>query len=126
MKLLIKVIIFALIACVMLFTCPEKEKHVDKLTQEIVELSKGSLKNESDPGLLEDIGSAIVGTIGEKVARLYVNSQLEVDNYALFSVGKMYYNGEKRMVTFGIFNHVFCIAKVYELRDEIKKKHVTN
>lgn len=123
MKKLIKnIVVFTILAGVMIFTCPEREKHVDKLTQEIVELSKESLKNESDPNLLEEIGGAIVGTIGEKVVNLYVSSQLEVDNYALFSVGKMYYDGEKRMVTIGVFNHVFCIAKVYELRDEIKNK----
>ena len=121
MKKLIKIIlVLGVLAGIMLFTCPEEEKHVDKLTNEIVESAQEN-QNGEEAGLLEELGNAIFGTISEKVVRVYVKSQLEVEDYYLLNVGKMYYDGEKRVVTLGAFNHVFSMVKAYELLDEIKE-----
>lgn len=118
MKKLIKcVIVLVILAGVMMFTCPEEERHIEKMTQEIV---KSSQDNNEDAGFLESIGNAITGTIGEAVVKVYVKSQLKVDNYYVLNVGKMYYDGEKRVVTIGAFNHVFCLVKAYDLLDEIE------
>jgi len=118
MKKLIKsIIVLVILAGVMLFTCPEEEKHFEKMTQEIV---KSSQENNEDARLLESIGNAIAGTISEAVVKVYVKSQLKVDNYYVLNVGKMYYDGEKRVVTIGAFNHVFCLVKAYDLLDEIQ------
>ena len=117
MKKLIKtILVLAILAGVMLFTCPEEEKHVEKLTKEIV---KSSQENNEDAGILESIGNAITGTLSETVVKVYVKSQLKVENHYVLNVGKMYYDGEKRVVTVGAFNHVFCLVKAYDLLDEI-------
>ena len=121
MRILIKtLIVLGIIAGVMLFTCPEEEKHVDKLTQEMVNSAQGN-QNGGDTDLLEDLGNVIVGTISEKVVRLYVKSQLEVEDYKVLNVGKMYYDGEQRVVTIGAFSHVFCLVKAYDMLDEMEK-----
>ena len=118
MKALIKtLIVLVILAGVMLFTCPEEQKHVEKLTQEIVNFSQ---EDNEDVGFLESIGNAIAGTISEAVVKVYVKSQLKVENYYVLNVGKMYYDGEKRVVTIGAFNHVFCLVKAYDILDEIK------
>ena len=76
MRFLIKtIIVLGIIAGIMLLTCPEEQKHVDKLTQEIYR-----------------------------------------------ELSEMYYDGEKRVVTIGAFNHVFCLVKAYDLMDEIDKR----
>ena len=110
-------IVLVILAGVMLFTCPDEEKHVEKLTQEIV---KSSQVDNEDAGFLESIGNAIAGSINEAVVKVYVKSQLKVENYYVLNVGKMYYDGEKRVVTIGAFNRVFCLVKAYDLLDEIK------
>lgn len=121
MKKLTKIIlVLAILAGIMLFTCPEEEKHVDKLTKDIVEAVQEGQNNGEDSDWLENIGNAIVGTLSEKVVQLYVKSQLKVENYYVLNVGKMYYDGEKRVVTIGAFNHVFCLVKAYDLLDEIE------
>lgn len=121
MRILIKIlIVLGIIAGVMLFTCPEEQKHVDKLTQEIVNSAQGE-QNE-DAGILEELGNVLAGTISEAVARVYVKSQLKVEDYKVLNVGKMYYDGEKRVVTIGAFNHVFCLVKAYDLMDEIDNR----
>lgn len=123
MRFLIKtIIVLGIIAGVMLFTCPEKEEHVDKLTREIVDSAIGDKGNGDEANLLEELGDAIVGTISEAAVRIYVESLLEVEEYKLLNVGKMYYDGENRVVTIGAFNHVFCLVKAYDLKDEIDKR----
>ncbi|MBQ1759889.1 MAG: DUF4359 domain-containing protein [Prevotella sp.] len=118
MKKLIKtIIVLAILAGIMFFTCPEEEKHVEKLTQEIV---KSSQEDNEDASILESIGNAIAGTISETVVKVYVKSQLKVENYYVLNVGKMYYDGDKRVVTIGAFNRVFCLVKAYDLLDEVK------
>ena len=120
MRKLIKIIVvLVILAGIMFFTCPEEEKHVDKLTQKIV-ASTNDQKDDAESNIIEDIGNAIAGTLSEKVVHLYVKSQLKVENYTLLNVGKMNYDGEKRVVTIGAFNHVFCLVKAYDLLDDIK------
>ena len=121
MRKLIKIILLLIVvAGIMFFTCPEEERHIDKLTNEIIETAQKGQNNGEDNDLLENLGNAIVETISEKVVHIYVKSQLKVDNYQIINVGKMYYDGEKRVVTIGAFNHVFCLVKAYDLLDEIK------
>ena len=121
MKKLIKtILVLAIIAGIMYYTCPEEEKHVDKLTQEIVASANDSQKDDGESNIIEDLGNAIAGTISEKVVHLYVKNQLKVENYTLLNVGRMKYEGENRVVTIGAFNHVFCLVKAYDLLDEIK------
>ena len=119
-KLIKSIVVLGILAGIMLFTCPEEKKHVDKLTKEIVASANDSQKDNSESNIIEDIGNAIAGTLSEKVVHLYVKSQLKVDNYYVLNVGKMYYDGDKRVVTIGAFNHVFCLVKAYDLMDEIK------
>ena len=118
-KLIKSIVVLAILAGVMFFTCPEEEKHVDKLTQKIV-ASTNDQKDDAESNIIEDIGNAIAGTLSEKVVHLYVKSQLKVEDYTLLNVGKMNYDGEKRVVTIGAFNHVFCLVKAYDLLDDIK------
>ena len=93
---------------------------MNKLTQEIVASANDSQKDDSESNIIEDIGNAIAGTLSEKVVQLYVKSQLKVENYTLLNVGKMNYDGERRVVTIGAFNHVFCLVKAYDLIDDIQ------
>ena len=116
-KLIRSVLLLGIIAGVMFFTCPEEEKHVDKLTQEIVNSAQDE---QNDSNILEELGNAIAGTLSEAIVKVYVKSQLKVENHYVLNVGKMYYDGEKRVVTIGAFNHVFCLVKAYDLLDEMK------
>ena len=113
------ILLLAVLAGIMFFTVPEEEKHVDKLTKEIVASVKDN--PDDDDSLLEEIGNAIVGAVSEKAVHVYVKNMLTVENYYVVNVGKMHYDGEKRVVTIGAFNHVFCIVKAYDLLDEIKQ-----
>lgn len=120
MKKLIKtILILAIIAVAMVFTCPDREKHVEKISSEMVKSSQEHHDNE-DTGVLQDLGNAILGAVNEKLAHAWVNSQLKVTEYKVVNVGKMYYKGEDRTVSIGAFNHVFCLVKAYDLLEEME------
>ena len=115
MKKLIKtILIIAIIGGVMLFTCPEEEKHVDKVTKELIHQAQTEVgANAEDSDVVEDIlGDLIGGAVSEKLVRLYVENQLVVDDYAVVNVGKMSYKGEEHIVSIGAFNHVFSLMKL--------------
>lgn len=107
MKGLIKtLLVLAVIAVVMMLTCPNEEKHVEKLTKEMTKELKESTDSESLAGMVE---GALVGWVGDDLLRPLIKSTLVVDDYALLTVGKMKGNGKERVVTIGMFGHVFYL-----------------
>ena len=114
MKRIIKtILILAIIAGIMLFTCLDEEKHVDKVTKELIHQAQNEVgANAEDSDTVEDfLGDLIGGKVSEKLVRLYVENQLGVDEYAVANVGKMSYKGEEHIVSIGAFNHVFSLMK---------------
>lgn len=115
-------VVLAIIAGVMFFTCPENEKHVEKVSADVAQYVHENLNKEDESGLLESIvGNAIVGTISDNLVHLYVKNQLKVDDYALLNVGTLRYKGEEHVVSIGAFNHVFSLVKTYKMMGDIKK-----
>lgn len=96
---------------VMAVTCPDKKKH----SEAVSELASVIL-NDAASG--DDSGFAILGAmIGNKLIGAFIDNNLYVDNYILFNVGKLEYNGESNVVSVGAFNHVFT-----QSRDQLRKK----
>lgn len=119
-RLIRTIILLGILAGIMFFTCPEEEKHIDKLTQELVKAAQSN-PSDGETNIIEDLGNAIVGTLGEKAIRLYVQNQLKVENHTILNLGKMKYEGEERVVTIGAFNHVFCLTKAYDMMEELEQ-----
>lgn len=108
-------IALAIIIIVMLFTCPDSGKHVDKVSEDVAEYVQENIGKEDYSGLLESVvGNAIAGTIGENIVRFYIQSQLKVDDYAVLNVGTLKYKGEEHVVSIGAFNHVFSLVNAYK------------
>ena len=117
MKNLIKtILVIGIIAGIMLFTCPEEEKHIDKVTKEFVHMAQEDVgANSSEAGVLEElIGEAIGSSISESLIHLYVKNTLKVDDYKVVTVGKMTYEGDDRIVTIGVLGRVFSLLKLYQ------------
>ena len=94
-------LVVAVLAVILLsLTCPKYEDHRLAVKDEI----NAMVSNAPDEtGLLGSLGKMLVSG----VADLALGQMLEVDNYVLFSVGKINYGGSSRTVSFGILNHVF-------------------
>ena len=107
-KFLLFVLILMIVAGVCVVTCPDKASHrealKDVLNTAITEELSSS--DDSDAGFVM-FGSMIVTGIGG----LMIDNMLKVDNHFVCSIGTMTYDGETRVVSVGIMNHVFTPGK---------------
>lgn len=99
------------ILAVMVLTCPKKEQHVSVLTDNIsYALRSSQSSNKDDANVLGEL-------LGTALAKPLINSYLTVNDYILFSVGHLTYQGEDRVVSFGAFGHIFTMSK-----EELKRR----
>ncbi len=100
----------------MLITNPSKDKHcakVDSLCRET--MAKFSERDNLNP-LASQLGGALIGKA--------VQSQLDVKNYGIFSVGTLpnMGKGEPTKVTVGFLGMVISLASSEQIYDKIKSK----
>ncbi len=110
-KRLIACIVVGIVLLVLILTCPSADKHRDAIAGE-VNKAVSSVVTESY-GILGAVGSIFVSPI----VNVAVGELLDVDNYLLFSIGKMTYAGETNVVSVGVLNHIFTIHS-----DKIEKQ----
>lgn len=94
---LIGFVIFLILGCIMAFTCPDKDAHVEAINTEIMNF----VENEGDE---EAQAYAILGS---GIINKALKSKLKVDNYVLFSLGKFHLKKEDKIVSVGVFGRVF-------------------
>ena len=90
---------------VMAVTCPDKDKHVKSVTD-----SLSVILNDQASGQ-EDDWEMLGAMLGNKVIGAVIQNNLYVDNYILFNIGRLSYDGEEKIVSVGAFNHVFTASR---------------
>ncbi len=105
------------LACVM--TCPDKDTHSEAL----MNLFNVALNSElSDITTKENEDWVMLGSaLGSGIAEYVINQKLMVDNYFVCSIGRFNYEGEERIVSVGVLNHIFTKSEE-ELLDELKNR----
>jgi hypothetical protein len=89
-------------------TCPKQEDHSKKLAQVDNQSVKNTVKEHVGGGLgggLAALSSIVTGGIVKGI----VNEIIDVDNYVLFSLGKVNLPTETKIVSVGLFNQVITI-----------------
>ena len=108
------IIVFISGFCVI--SCPDKEAHSEAIMENINELideeATKDVTNESEKALALLASSLVSG-----ISNLVIDSRLSVDNYFLFSIGRVTFEGESRIVSIGMLNHVFT-----DINDNLKKE----
>lgn len=100
MKKLIGLAIFIGLIVLLYSTCPEKKDHTEALSDSVSQII-----SEQVPGVDVNTLSSIPGFEG--VLQFVGENMVDVDNYFLFSLGKMDLGGEQQVVSLGICGHVF-------------------
>ncbi len=100
MKKLIGLAIFIALIVFLYSSCPEKSDHTDALSDSVSQII-----SEQVPGVDVNTFSSIPGFEG--VLQFVSENMVDVDNYFLFSLGKMDLGGEQQVVSLGIGGHVF-------------------
>lgn len=93
----------ALLLILALATVPGKDKHMNALSDDIIEIYLQELGKPSSWHGDAEIGAA------KKLLPVIFDSRLDFTDCFLFSIGRWIRNDGKRFVSFGIFGHVFVI-----------------
>lgn len=106
-KFLIFVLTLVIIFGICVVTCPDKASHSEALKDVLnTALTETMSDRERDASLIM-LGSMIGTGIGE----LVIDNMLKVDNYFVCSIGTITFDGETKVVSVGVLNHVFTPGK---------------
>ena len=98
------------LACVCVVTCPDKSAHSEALKDLLNTVMTEELNKSVETD--EDAGWAMLGSmIGTGIGGLMIDNMLKVENYFVCSVGTMTFEGETKIVSLGLMNHVFTIPE---------------
>lgn len=115
-NLLLFTLIIVFIAGFCVVSCPDKEAHSEAIMENVNELideeATKDVTNESEKALALLALSLVSG-----ISNLVIDSRLSVGNYFLFSIGRVTFEGESRIVSIGVLNHVFT-----DINDNLKKE----
>ena len=113
---LLFILIIVFISGFSVISCPDKEAHCEAIMENVNELideeATKDVTNESEKALALLASSLVSG-----ISNLVIDSRLSVDNYFLFSIGRVTFEGESRIVSIGMLNHVFT-----DINDNLKKE----
>lgn len=113
---LLFILIIVFISGFCIISCPDKEAHSEAIMENVNELideeATKDVTNESEKALALLASSLVSG-----ISNLVIDSRLSVDNYFLFSIGRVTFEGESRIVSIGMLNHVFT-----DINDNLKKE----
>lgn len=118
MKKILVFIVFIVIALVGVITCPQKDVHKVTLMNLVnVALDTELIKKASSE---EEKGLALLGSIiGSEIAEYVIDKKLMIDNYFVCSIGRIVFDGEEKVVSVGVFNHVFTMLED-KLKEDLK------
>lgn len=108
MKKLLVLIIFLIVAgMVLMATCPDREAH----RVAVKGVASAVVNAEMDQKGIDETIGAIGAMLGISAIDAYLSSNLIVRDHTFYNVGYVSYDGELRMVSVGVLNHVFTISE---------------
>lgn len=114
---LIAIITILLIA---IFTNPSQEEHKEKVKETFTAYYQKSLKeNETDS---ENAFAALGSLLGNTLINSMIENAITRDNYVIFSLTKITYEGEEKSIGYGVFGNVFLSEKIEEAFEKNKLK----
>ncbi|MCQ2254187.1 MAG: DUF4359 domain-containing protein [Bacteroidaceae bacterium] len=93
------IIALAIILGIMAVTTPNKDSHIRAIRSSLLESIDTSDSTATDKEAAMLLGAGLIDKV--------LDSKLHVDNYIIFSTGKIDTGKEDKTVSFGILTHVF-------------------
>jgi hypothetical protein len=116
MKKLLVVVIVLLVAVLMTMTVPDKQQHKEAMMEAINEFVEEEAVDKLGDNVLAKLGKSVV----VKTIETALNSKLKVDNYYLFNTTHVRLKGEDKVLSVGVFGHVFTFDKKM-LREKLEE-----
>ena len=106
-KLLFLIVLLVVIAVTLMMTCPDKTAHYEAVKS----LASEVINDEMRESNIEETMASIGTVVAVNVVDAYLKSNLMVRDHTFYNVGVITYEGDFRMISVGVFNHVFTIDK---------------
>lgn len=98
------------LACVCVITCPDRNAHSEALRDLLNDILMSEVSAGAETG--DDKGiAALVTAVGTEFGGRVIDNLLKVDNYFVFSVGRIPYDGSLHVVSIGVMNHIFTVSQ---------------
>lgn len=110
MKKILFLVILAAVVVGAVVTCPDKKAHKEALADTFAEYASYKIDENKDNGLSDVLNEGLKvlrKAGGDKVVEATLSQFLEVDNYYVLSIGRLKQGGEKKLISIGLFGHVF-------------------
>lgn len=106
----ITLIAFVTILLIAIFTNPSQEEHKEKVKETFTAYYQKSLKeNQADS---ENAFAALGSLLGNTLINSLIENAITRDNYVIFSLTKITYEGEEKSIGYGVFGNVFLSEKI--------------
>lgn len=115
-NLLIFFLILVTIAGFCIVSCPKKEAHSEAIMEKVNLLIDQEINEEINDEDYKPV-AIFASSLVSGLSNLVIDSRLTVDNYLLFSIGKVTFDGEEKIVSLGILNQVFT-----DINDNLKEE----
>lgn len=116
-KFLFLLVVLGAIAVAVMLTCPDRDAHKEAIKDVVTKVVNSEMDNNSINSALASIGTVIA----IKTVDAYLNSSLIIRDHTFYNVGVVNHEDEFRMVSVGVFNHVFTISED-DARELLKEK----
>ena len=121
MKKILSLVIIIAVVLVAIVTCPDKQAHQDAIMAEMNGAIDSAIKDKVGLGD-SDLGKSI-SKITSKLTSTVIGAAFEtavtVDNYFVFSVGKIDIDDKPKTVSVGLFGHVFTTFDADDLKSSL-------
>lgn len=97
-----------------IFTNPSKEEFEEAITQKATNIIKDQL-HYKDQGAVD----LAMNLFGNKIVSNFVQNNVRIDNYYLFSIVKINWQGEETPIGGGVLKNVWFSPKIDEKTNEI-------
>lgn len=105
------VILLILVVCggVFVVSCPNAAEHKAAISQSLNGYVASSMIDDAD---VDEMPFALLGSaFATNIVSAMLDKMLTVDNYYVCSVGKIHFDGEERIVSFGALGHVYTFTR---------------
>lgn len=110
MKKILAIVIVLAALFLMVLTCPKKPAHVEAMKEAVTEYIDSNVLSSQTDNTQKGV-AFLVSLFAPKLVGTFLESQLEVDDYFVLSVGHISFDGEDHVVSLGVLNHVFTFDK---------------
>lgn len=108
MKKVITLVVALFALLLLTLTCPDKQAHAEAIKSLVSKTIDARMTDQKESS---NVGTFLYTLLASKMTEVFTDTSLSVDNYILFSVGKVTLGGKTHTVSIGVLNHVFTASE---------------